>query len=343
MKTICILLLALFALASAEEAYATTAPVIGIVTNPADGFDKFPENLFSYFYASYVKYLEQAGAQVVPIFWYQSQEKLGTLLGKLNGVLFTGGSNELADPKGKLTPFGASLDFILNYAIQQNKAGKYYPVWGTCMGFQAIAGLVAKNFSILTGDCDGCYGVNKNNFYNQGYNSRLYAGLSADLKQKLTSTNLTVYFHHYMYHYSTWEKFPILNTTLTPATYSFDDRGVKYVSSFESPTMPIYGTQYHPEKNAFEFRSTYAMNRSPDAILLQQYLANFFVNECRKNTNVFPEKQSYIIENYIPVVLPNNTVTQIYFFPKVTTEERSQVAGKEDAAGFHSHFRRVVA
>ena len=42
---------------------------------------------------------------------------------------------------------------------------------------------------------------------------------------------------------------------------------------------PIYGTQWHPEKNAFEWAPDQAINHSDHAVLIAQRAANFFVNE----------------------------------------------------------------
>lgn len=306
--------LSFFLLALFAHADNLNTPIIGIVSIPSD-YSQYPGDKFSYFYASYVKYLEQAGAQVVPIPYDLPYNEIKNLLDQLNGVLFTGGGSELADDKDKLTPFGNALNFIVTYVIDQNTHGNYYPLWGTCMGFQAIAGLVARTFKILTGDCQGCHGVNKNNYFNPNYAGRLYAGLPDDLRLKMTNANLSVFVHNYMFHYDTFINTPILNTTLTPTAHSFDTKGVKYVSSYESPTMPIYATQYHPEKNAFEWRSTYTINHSYDTIRLQQYLANFFVNEARKNKNTFALQQRFVIDNFPVTVLPNDTYTAIYFFP----------------------------
>ena len=340
MKTLCVFLSVLL-LPYITQSYPTTGPVIGIVSLPSDGFPGYSEDQFSYFYASYAKYIEQSGAQVVPILYDQSEASLLSLLGKLNGVLVTGGSNGIIDGTGKFTQLGATLNSIIDYVVEQNNKGKYYPLWGTCMGFQHIAQLLGKTYSILKGDCQGCSGVNKNNYWNEGYTSRLYAGLSKDLAEKMTNANLSVFAHRYMFHYEDFVNTYPLNVSLTPTTYSYDDRGVKYVSSYESPTMPIYATQYHPERNAFEWRAAFVQNRSPDAILLAQYLANFFVNEARKNTNTFPEKDNYIIENYDPVVLPNHTVTAIYFFPSLKIKEEARV--NEKVKALHGQFRKVTS
>jgi gamma-glutamyl hydrolase len=45
---------------------------------------------FTYVAASYVKYIQMSGAQVVPIFAYSSIGYLDNLLPKINGVLFPG-------------------------------------------------------------------------------------------------------------------------------------------------------------------------------------------------------------------------------------------------------------
>lgn len=45
-----------------------TNPVIGILTIPSDeDYTEFPESQYSYFAASYVKYVESTGARVLPI------------------------------------------------------------------------------------------------------------------------------------------------------------------------------------------------------------------------------------------------------------------------------------
>jgi len=323
------LLITFFAVLASSQQY--NSPIIGIVSIPSD-YPQYPEASWSYLVGSYVKYLQQAGAQVVPVPWDLPQDEMTFLLDRLNGVLFTGGSADFDDPvTGELTPFGISLNNIVQYVIKQNKNGKYYPLWGTCMGFQAIAGFIAQNLTYLTKDCEGCHGVNKNNFWNTNYQSRLYSQLDKDLYRKMETANLSVFVHRYMYHAEIFENTYPLNETLKVTTFGYDTAGKKYVSSFESPSMPIYGTQYHPEKNAFEWRSAYPINHGYDAIRLQQYLANFFVNETRKNTNVFTEQETYLIDNYHPVTLKNDTYTSLYFLPK------SKGLGDQDA--FISSFR----
>ena len=52
-----------------------------------------------------------------------------------------------------------------------------------------------------------------------------------------------------------------------------------FLSYFEAFKYPIYGTQWHPEKNAFNWNPNYEINHSAHAIRIQQYMANFFVDQ----------------------------------------------------------------
>ena len=84
--------------------------------------------------AAYVKSLEAAGARVIPILYNEPMASLLNKLERVNGILFPGGGGDYMDV----------ANLILDYAIQQNDQGKFYPIWGTCLGFERIAMLTAK-------------------------------------------------------------------------------------------------------------------------------------------------------------------------------------------------------
>lgn len=58
-------------------------PIIGIITQ-TDTADT------SYIAASYVKFIEMSGAQVLPIFMFNDTTYIDSILPKINGVLFPG-------------------------------------------------------------------------------------------------------------------------------------------------------------------------------------------------------------------------------------------------------------
>ena len=66
---------------------------------------------------------------------------------------------------------------------------------------------------------------------------------------------------------------------------------------------PIYGSQWHPEKNNFEFRPDLHINHSKFGDRVSQYMANFFVDEARKSKGRFPSRdmeEKYLIYQYNP-------------------------------------------
>lgn len=83
MKAFLILGLLISLSCSLEDAPSQN-PVIGVFTQTYTSQS-------SYIAASYVKFLEMAGAQVVPIFSFSETSEVLSLLKKINGVLFPGG------------------------------------------------------------------------------------------------------------------------------------------------------------------------------------------------------------------------------------------------------------
>lgn len=78
-------------------------------------------------------------------------------------------------------------------------------------------------------------------------------------------------------------------------------KNVTYVSTIEHRNLSIYGTQWHPEINLFEFLISENINHDRYAVKVSQFLANFFVNEARKNSQHFENRAEEIqslIYNY---------------------------------------------
>jgi len=99
--------------------------------------------------ASYVKWIESAGARVVPLFYDKwSTQEMENMLKNINGVLLPGGGMEFA---GK---YLSQLKTIFNYAKKANDNGVHFPIWSTCLGFQELLCLGADDTSILDGPFD---------------------------------------------------------------------------------------------------------------------------------------------------------------------------------------------
>ena len=68
----------------------------------------------------------------------------------------------------------------------------------------------------------------------------------------LGSENVTMNNHHYGIYTEHFHNTESLNTFFNVLSVNKDRKGVEFVSTMEAYKYPIYGTQWHPEKNSFE-------------------------------------------------------------------------------------------
>ncbi|CAI5973022.1 unnamed protein product [Closterium sp. NIES-64] len=91
-------------------------------------------------------------------------------------------------------------------------------------------------------------------------------------------------------------------------TTSFDKNGLEYVTTVQGKRYPFYGTQWHPEKNAYEWGLDH-IPHGAHAIAVGQAAANFFVNEARRNTHSPASDESMndmLLYNHAPVFAGKN-------------------------------------
>jgi len=293
-------------------------PIIGVMTQPTTSTDGDCGGNCLYLAASYVKYLESAGARVVPINYYAKEKELDDLFNALNGFFFVGGG----------AAFPPSAQYIYDRTIAANEAGDFSPLWGTCMGFQWLA-LAATKQSLQLDPTDGTqmdaenYSIPLDFRPSAVAQSKLFGFAPQSILDTLSTQNVTMNNHHYGIWTSHFENTPALTEQFNILSTNKDRAGKEFVSTIENPKYPIFGSQWHPEKNTFEWqmqadgRPFEAINHDWDAIQVAQYTANFFVQQTRKNLRKFPTQASEtasLIYNYRPWATPGDFV-QKYFFP----------------------------
>lgn len=78
-----------------------------------------------YVAASYVKWLESAGARAIPIHAESSAEEVEEIFKQINGVLLPGGNYNTSE---------VAAEKIWELARQSNDVGEHFPVFGICLG-----------------------------------------------------------------------------------------------------------------------------------------------------------------------------------------------------------------
>jgi len=168
-------------------------PIIGVYTEDAEDFGQTPQDKQTYIAASYVKNLEMAGAQVIPLFYHYSKAQLDAILSKINGVFFPGGEM----PIDKNNQWTSNIQYIFDYANKQNDKGNPFPIWATCLGYEAVMYLFSgreDNMTTLT-RVNGQRGL-PCNLTVKNSNSILLKSLSAQEYKEVTTGNGLLWFHH---------------------------------------------------------------------------------------------------------------------------------------------------
>ena len=273
--------LALVASYPVQSVVLQDRPIIGIVSQPLSGADAVrhdldpslpfePDTGRKYIAASYIKFIESAGARAVPIHYDSDTATVRDLVGSVNGVLFPGGSASLQNS----SQYYRTGKVIYDAALAANKAGTYFPLWGTCLGFEEMARL-------LSGDNDE---ILVRGFDSENYpvplkivspSSRMFGGAPKELLLALTSENITMNNHHSGVKPATFEK--ILGGTVQMISTNVDRAGVAFVSTFEAKAYPFYGSQWHPEKNGFEWTAKEAIPHSATAVRAMQVCSLAFI------------------------------------------------------------------
>ncbi|XP_041817142.1 gamma-glutamyl hydrolase isoform X2 [Chelmon rostratus] len=280
-------------------------PIIGVLAQEV--YSPKP-NQTAVIAASYVKFLESAGARVVPVMINQTPEAYKTLFNSINGILYPGGGASIIS-----SGYERAAKIFYELAIQANKRGDYFPVWGTCLGFEQLTYLTSGE-SILSHT--NTSGVSLPLSFTNAKDSKMFKGFPAELMADLASQPLTENSHKWslaVLTYNTNEDLKKFYKVLSTNT----DGTTEFVSTVEAYDYPIYGTQWHPEKNAFEWTRPYIAH-SPSAVKTTFYMAEFFVSEARKNFHKFEseeEERKALIYNYSPVYTgPNSSFEQVYYF-----------------------------
>ena len=178
---------------------ASTPPIIGILSQPSPWLSLYDSDDYSYIASSYVKSLEAAGARVLPLKYDWEDDKIQEVFEGINGLFLPGGGAELINQGAdgyELTRYGRIGVKILRIAKEINDKGVYFPVWGTCLGFELMILAISGDLTIL----ENVTSLNYSNSLNfvEGYqNSRLYKEMDKESVKELNEQKVTYFNHKY--------------------------------------------------------------------------------------------------------------------------------------------------
>jgi len=310
-------LLIIFAIASTLNP-SLSKPIIGILTNPT--IDDTHDITEAFINPTYVKWLETAGAEVVPIHPWISDSELDSILGKVNGILFQGGSTLLATD----SPFVIIASKILKRVIKEkDENNKILPLWGTCQGFELLHVIISGSSSVLV-DYNS-YNIISNLLLNSDANktSQMFSLFSDEDVSNMIKEPLTAEFHHYGVGFTQYIMFPELDRFFKQTSFAYDLDGKLYVSSVEARNYPVYAVQFHPEKTSFDRNPDDNIPQGIDAIRVSQNFANYFVDTARSNDNKMTLEEMKKLEwiNTFEKKTEKNGTSYVYLYRKAEVKE----------------------
>ncbi|XP_039445076.1 gamma-glutamyl hydrolase-like isoform X3 [Culex pipiens pallens] len=339
---------------SSSSSQLNEEPIIGVLAQEMSYSlaEKYEENYESYIAASYVKFVEGAGARVVPIWINKTRDYYEALLPKLNGALFPGGATWFNQSNG----YAEAGRHIYDVAVELNAQGVYFPVWGTCLGFELLTYLAADGNEHRAHCSSNNQGLHLD-FTADFRTSRLFAKAPEDVVQILANEPVTANFHQFCTTEQNFTEYGLDREWRVMSTNK-DWNGLEFISTIEHKTLPFYGVQFHPEKNLYEWVRGKNISHSPNAIRAAQYFADFFVNEARQNGQHFASEvdiDKHVIYNFPATFtgLKRSAFEQCYLFeanvdyldelppvypPRVAAAKKGTV--KKLATAQHSNKRR---
>uniref|UniRef100_A0A8C7Y3N0 folate gamma-glutamyl hydrolase n=1 Tax=Oryzias sinensis TaxID=183150 RepID=A0A8C7Y3N0_9TELE len=242
-----VLLAAVLACAPGRSQQLTDRPIIGVLAQEILPKDAFARGS-SYIAASYVKFLESAGARVAPIQINLTDEEYTKLFHSINGLLLPGGDVDI-----QKSQFSRVSKIFYSMAVRANDAGDYFPIWGTCQGFQQLTVLTAnKNLLTLT-DTKASVSLCHSNSQQQpspAKSSRLFRSFPKDLLQ-LANENIPSRFHSWSLSAQNYSKDATLKRFYRVLAINSDGRK-EFISTMEANRYPFSAVQWHPEKSTSE-------------------------------------------------------------------------------------------
>jgi len=298
-------------------------PVIGIfaqqtstitTTGPLSSYDLMVPS-------SYVNWVGQGGARAIPVLLGRPEGYYREIFNLTNGLLLPGGSqgilpDEIYTEEGKL---------LWDLAKEANDNGDYYPIWGTCLGFEELSVLETGNGGVISLDVEARNIALPLDLAPAATTSRLFGSMDESLVDALSKQNITFNSHSHGLLLSEYDNnaelnsfFQVLTTNVATAS-----GGEVFVSTMEAYKYPFYGTQWHPEKNNFEWSlkegSYTGTPHSSNAVRASIETAAFFVQEARKSGHTFPEEEQSRLIYSAPILYtgPNWVYDQIYVFDPI--------------------------
>merc|ERR1712156_303849 len=294
-----VVLVASTSLLSTFEETLNPRPIVGILAQEMPhSLEESFVNKTSYIGAAYVKYIESAGARVVPVLINQDDAYYEMIFNSTNGLLIPGGAVSLTT-----SGYAKAGLKLFNMAMKSwDEGSDPYPIWGTCLGFELLALLAAEGQENLA----SCLSVDQAlalNLTEEFKESKIGKAMPSETVSIVSNKEVTINFHHWCLTPQNFSAFHMENFWKMLATGK-DVNQLEFIALMEAHEYPIWASQFHPEKNPYEWTRHYNnIPHSKEAMDVSAFFARYFVEQTRKNWRHFEAREieeDHLIYNFLP-------------------------------------------
>lgn len=211
----------------------------------------------SHIMKAYADGFEKQGIVVVPVPFDTTHHELYYSL--INGLVIPGGETVFLMKDKYL------LETVRRFIELSLRPREYFPIWGTCFGYELLMALIGK---ISTFETITDHQRRSIMWTEEGRLSHIYRWLGVKEATRFETSARTAQNHEFGISPLRFLENARLRRFFRMIAVAKNDKGEEYVAAIEAKRHPIYGVQWHPERqvNAGLFSS-------------------FFISEMRKNTH----------------------------------------------------------
>jgi len=200
-------------------------------------------NYTSYIMAAYVRFLEGSGARVVPLLMNEAEEVTLKKMEMINGVLIPGGGGNY-DRIGKL---------VLKKAMEINDNGGFFPIWGTCLGFEFLTANATSSHEMPVLEIIHAKKVSLPiKFTKRPSETKMFCPMG-EAAADLEKDNYFINMHQYSVRPQTFAADAKLKEFWDVTSTSVSPDGQTFVATIEAKNYPFMATMFHPEKIAHQW------------------------------------------------------------------------------------------
>ena len=180
----------------------------------------------SYIPLTVIDWFRSSGITVVPISYRLKSRDVAATFQNIHGLFLQGGPHYVPS-------YMRLASLFLKEAQAAAGRGDYFPVWGTCHGFQ----LIMKEFGGPLESMDSMTWTAPIQTVEKG-------------RMPIYPCGPVEFSHQYGITRSLFNATPALHETFCILATAVDRRGQEYVAAAEHRTLPFYGVQFHPENES---------------------------------------------------------------------------------------------